>query len=61
MMRCYVAATGVVLALMFIAHVARVIAEGSGILREPIIIVTTVASLGLAIWAVVLLTRKPRV
>ena len=61
MMRCYVAATGVVFALMFIAHVARVIAEGSGILREPIIIVTTVASLGLAIWAVVLLTRKPRV
>jgi hypothetical protein len=57
--RCYIAATGIVFALLFIAHVARVFAEGTEILRQPTIIVTSIASLGLAIWAIILLTRKP--
>jgi hypothetical protein len=57
-MRCYVIATGIIFALMFVAHVARVFAEGSVLLREPFFILTTAASLGLAIWAVVLLTRR---
>jgi len=56
--RCYVIATGIVFALMFVAHVARVFVEGSGILREPMIIVTSILSLGLAIWAF-LLVRRP--
>jgi hypothetical protein len=56
--RCYIAATGIVFALIFIAHVARVFAEGTGVLRQPMIIVTSIASLGLAIWAIILLTRK---
>jgi hypothetical protein len=56
-MRCYVIATAIVFALIFVAHVARVFAEGTGILREPMIIVTSALSLGLAVWAVVLLTR----
>jgi len=60
LMRCYVIATGIVFALMFVAHVARVFAEGSGILREPLIIVTSVIALGFTVWAVVLLTRRPR-
>jgi hypothetical protein len=57
--RCYIAATGIVFALLFVAHVARVFAERTGVLREPTIIVTSIASLGLAIWAIILLTRKP--
>lgn len=57
--RCYIAATGIVFALMFVAHVARVFAEGPHILGEPIIIVTSIASLGLAIWAAYLLFRRP--
>ena len=57
--RSYVIATGIIFALMFIAHVARVFAEGTGILREPMIIVTSLLSLGIAIWAVVLL-KRPR-
>jgi len=44
---------------MFAAHVARVFVEGTGILDEPMIIVTTALSLGLAIWALVLVTRRP--
>jgi hypothetical protein len=59
-MRTYIGITGLVFALMFAVHVARFLAEGSALLREPIIIVTTVLSLGLSIWALVLLTRGPR-
>jgi hypothetical protein len=58
--RCYIAATGVVFALIFLAHVARVFAEGARILGEPMFLITSVASLGLVIWAGVLLTRRPR-
>lgn len=59
-MRAYIGITGLVFALMFAAHVARIYVEGSSLLREPLIIVTTVLSLGLSIWALVLLTRGPR-
>ncbi len=59
-MRAYIGITGLVFALMFAAHVARILAEGSGIMREPIIIATSVLSLGLAIWAVVLLANRQR-
>jgi len=59
-MRTYIGITGLVFALMFAVHVARILAEGSGLLREPLIIVTSVLSLGLSIWALVLLTRGPR-
>jgi hypothetical protein len=60
MMRCYVAATGIVFALIFAAHVARLFAEGSGLLREPFFIGTSLAALALGVWALVLLTRRPR-
>jgi hypothetical protein len=59
-MRTYVGITGLIFALMFAAHVARILAEGTGLLREPLIVVTSVLSLGLCIWALVLLTRGPR-
>ena len=59
-MRAYIGITGLVFALMFAAHVARILAEGSGLLHEPLIVVTSVIALGLSIWALVLLTRSPR-
>ena len=59
-MRTYVGITGLIFALMFAVHVARILAEGTGLLREPLIIVTTILSLGFCIWALVLLTRSPR-
>jgi hypothetical protein len=58
-LRCYIIATGIIFALMFVAHIARFFAEGAGLFREPMIIVTTALSLGLAIWALILI-RRPR-
>jgi len=58
--RCYVGVTGLVFALMFAAHVARVWAEGTGLLREPFFVLITAAALGLSVWAVLLLSRRPR-
>jgi hypothetical protein len=58
--RAYVAVTGVVFLFMFAAHVARVFAEGPGILHEPIIILTTLLSVGVAVWALLLLIGRPR-
>lgn len=57
-MRIYIAITGLVFALMFAAHVARIVSEGPALMGEPIIIVTSVLSLGLAIWAVILLFKR---
>jgi hypothetical protein len=57
-MRCYVGITGVIFAFMFAAHVARLWAEGAGLLREPFFILTTGASLAAAIYAVFLLIRR---
>ena len=59
-MRAYIGITGLIFALMFAAHVARVWAEGTGLLREPFFIVMTAAALALSVWAVVLLSNRPR-
>jgi hypothetical protein len=56
--RAYIIATGIAFFLIFLAHLARVFAEGSGILHQPIIMVTSALSLGLAIWAAVLTKRQ---
>jgi len=53
-----VIAAGIIFGLIFIAHLARIFAEGAGILREPIFVATSLLSLGMALWAVVLLTRR---
>jgi hypothetical protein len=59
-MRAYVGITGLIFALMFAAHVARVWAEGTGLLREPLFILITIAALALSVSAVVLLSNRPR-
>lgn len=57
-MRCYVIATGIAFALIFVLHVARLFAEGAWLLREPMFILTSILSLGLAIWGAVLVIRR---
>jgi hypothetical protein len=57
-LRCYVIATGIAFALIFLAHLARLFAEGIWLLREPTFILTSILSLGLAAWAVILLIRR---
>ena len=59
-MRIYIGITGLLFALMFAAHVARIWIEGTQLLSEPIFIVTTLASLGLSVWAVLVLMRDRR-
>lgn len=60
MTRAYIGITGLVFALIFAAHVARFLAEGSGLLREPLIIVSTALAFGFSIWALILLTKGQR-
>lgn len=57
-MKSYIATTGIVFALIFAAHVARVIAEGIHLIREPIFAFTSLLSLGFCTWACRLLFRS---
>jgi hypothetical protein len=54
-LRAYVVTTGVIFALLALSHVARVAVEGAWVLREPIFVLTTIVSVGVVVWAIVLL------
>jgi hypothetical protein len=57
-MRMYVVASGAVFALVALAHVARVVAEGTGPLSDPMFVVSTILSVVLSAWAIVVLRRN---
>jgi hypothetical protein len=57
-MKAYLTITGIVFALILVAHAARVISEGLWLMTEPTFMATSIAALGLAAWALVLLRRK---
>ncbi len=57
-MKSYVLTTGIVFALLAVAHLMRVLAEGPALLRQPFFVVTTVVAIALAFWAVRLLRQK---
>lgn len=44
-MRAYVGTTGATFLLLALAHVARLLAEGAAPLRDPVFLLTTIASL----------------
>jgi hypothetical protein len=50
-MKAYVITTGVVFALITLAHILRVIAEGPRLLTEPLWVLLTLATAGLSLWA----------
>ena len=56
-MKAYVATTGAAFGLLVLAHVARLFAEGTPVLREPIFLVTTAGTLGACVWAIMLIKR----
>ena len=56
-MRTYVGTTGVVFLVLALVHLARLIAEGAGLLKQPTFVLTTLVSLVLAIWAAAVWTR----
>jgi hypothetical protein len=51
-MKAYVLTTGIVFALIVLAHVARVFAEGPGLLVSPTFLLTSLLALALLVWSV---------
>ena len=56
-MKAYVITTGTIFGLITLAHIWRVIEEGSRLAREPWYILLTLAAAGLCLWAVRLVRR----
>ena len=50
-MKAYVMTTGVVFALLTLAHLLRIIVEWPYLAREPFLLLITVAAAGLSLWA----------
>ena len=59
-MKTYISITGVVFVFLAVAHIARVVEEGTHLLREPIFLATSIMSIGISIWAAILLYRSTR-
>lgn len=57
-MRLYVAVTGVIFALLVVAHVARMIMENVALASDPIYLISTAISAGLALWSWLVLRRS---
>jgi hypothetical protein len=57
--RAYVLTTGIVFGLLTLAHIWRVIEEGSHLLTEPVWILITLFAAALSLWAARLIWRPP--
>jgi hypothetical protein len=55
-MRLYIITTGVIFALITVAHIARIASE-SHVLKEPFFLLLTLLSAALTIWSLVVLRR----
>jgi hypothetical protein len=55
--RRYIVITGAAAVLLVLAHLARIFVEGSHLLRQPAFLLATVASVGIGVWAFVLLGK----
>jgi hypothetical protein len=58
--RAFIAVAGLLFTLLVVIHVARVVYEGTGPLHDPFFVGATIVAFVAAIWAVVLLARRPR-
>lgn len=59
-MKAYIITTGAVFGLITVAHIWRMLLEGSRLVTEPGYLVLTLAATGLWLWAMRLLWRWPR-
>ena len=59
-MKAYIVTTGLVFTLILVAHFARLIGEGSHLLKQPIFLATSLLSLGIVLWALCLFRRWRR-
>ena len=57
-MRLYVIVTGIIFALVVIAHAARMISEDAKLASDPIYLVVTACAAGLCIWSWLVLRRS---
>ena len=56
-MKSYLLTTGAIFGLLVVSHVARVVVEGTYLVREPIFVLTTIASGAVFIWAIMLFVK----
>ena len=59
-MKAYLITTGSVFALITLAHIARIVAEGAHVGTEPVFLLLTVLAAALSGWAWWLLARLSR-
>lgn len=58
-LKVYVVTTGIIFALITLAHIARAFAEGPHVVTDPFFVGVTVLAIALAIWALALVRRWP--
>ena len=56
-MKAYLITTGIIFALIVVAHILKAIAEGPGTAKDPFFIILTLLAAGLCVWAGRLLRR----
>lgn len=59
-MRLYVLTTGVIFALLAVAHVFRVIQESHHLASDPWFLIITLVAAGLSVWAFSVARRIPK-
>ena len=59
-MKAYLITTGTVFGLITLAHIWRMFAEGSRLVKEPVFLLLTLVAVGLCVWAWLLVARSSR-
>ena len=59
-MRAYIITTGIVFALLAVAHVWRIVGERRSLATQPEFLAITLAAAAMSVWAFVSLRRSPR-
>jgi uncharacterized membrane protein YdcZ (DUF606 family) len=59
-MKAYVITTGAVFALIILAHIVRMFAEGWHLLKEPSFALASLLAVALLVWAIRLFRQFPR-
>ena len=56
-MKAYLITTGIIFALIVVAHILKAIDEGPGTIKDPFFILLTLLAVGLSVWAFRLLKK----
>jgi hypothetical protein len=59
-MKSYIMTTGAAFGLIALAHIVRIFAEGAHLITEPLFLFTTVGSVSICVWAIVILKQPTR-